>query len=208
VNAQGGAYAVGVFVLITSVAVAVTLLVAGIAALLLPRITRDTDLRATGIEMDDLAWRFIEDAEASGEIHLIANEPHERDEPEYRTTELQQRQNLHLPNDAPVLFVEVTVIDPADFEAPLRVRGEERYGYRILRVEGVAVANAIAALLLGVRDMTGTKPHVYFSWTEGSPVADLLRYLVFGEGAVVALTRKVLWEAERDDRRRPMVHVG
>jgi hypothetical protein len=208
VNAQGGAYAVGVFVLITSVAVAVTLLVAGIAALLLPRITRDTDLRATGIEMDDLAWRFIEDAEASGEIHLIANEPHERDEPEYRTTELQQRQNLHLPNDAPVLFVEVTVIDPADFEAPLRVRGEERYGYRILRVRSSTIANAMAALLLHIRDSTGQLPHIYFSWTEGSPLVYLLRYLFFGDGEIAPVTREVLRKAEPERSRRPLVHVG
>jgi hypothetical protein len=250
VNAQGGAYATGVLVLITSAAVAVTLsvrrrgnrrlaaaftvvtgifvyttvanvierpdgvkiaslFIAGIITFsVLSRILRVTELRATGVEMDDLARQFISDAAAYGEIHLIANEPDERDEREYREKEEEQRRDNRLPNQAPVLFVEVKVTDPSDFEAPLRVRGEERHGYRILRVEGSSVANAIAALLLCIRDMTGKQPHVYFSWTEGNPVVYLLRYLIFGDGEIAPLTREILREAEHDVRRRPMVRVG
>ena len=36
--------------------------------------------------------------------------------------------------------------------------GEERHGYRILRMESSAVANAIAAVLLDIRDLTGKRP--------------------------------------------------
>jgi hypothetical protein len=174
---------------------------------LLSRILCATQLRGRGVELDDLAWQFIEDAAASGEIH-IANKPLERDEPEYRVKELAQRQDLHLPNAAPVLFVEVTVADPTHVEAPVRVRGEERHGYRILRVDGVSVANSIAALLLEIRDLTGETPHVYLGWTDSSPAVDLLRYLLLGDGEVVPLTREVLRDAEHNPDRRPMVHVG
>jgi hypothetical protein len=55
-----------------------------------------------------------------------------------------------------VLFLEVTVRDPSEFESVLRVTGEERYGYRILRAESSAVANSIAALLLYTRDQTAS----------------------------------------------------
>ncbi|MGC9668355.1 amino acid transporter [Planosporangium sp. 12N6] len=250
VNAQGGAYATGVLVLITSAAVAVTLsarrrgrhwltvafgavtlvfvyttitniverpdgvkiaslFIAGIVLLsVLSRILRVTELRATGVEMDDLARQFIEDAAASGRIRLIANEPDARDEIEYRLKEAEQRRDAGIPDRDPVLFVEVKVNDPSEFEAPLRVRGEERHGARILHVEGSSIPNAIAALLLAIRDMTGKQPHVYFNWTEGNPVVYLLRYLVFGEGEIAPITREVLREAEHDFRRRPMVHVG
>jgi hypothetical protein len=250
VNAQGGAYATGVLVLITSAAVAVTLsarrrrhrrltvafsavtvvlvyttianiierpdgvkiaslFIAGIIIFsVLSRILRVTELRTTGVEMDDLARQFIEDAAGYGQIHIVANEPQTRDEHEYREKEAEQRRDNRIPDDAPVLFIEVKVTDPSEFEAPLRVRGEERHGYRILRVEGPSISNAIAALLLCIRDMTGKKPHVYFNWTEGNPVVSLLRYLVFGEGEIAPLTREVLREAEHDTRRRPMVHVG
>jgi hypothetical protein len=102
----------------------------------------------------------------------------------------------------------VTVRDPSEFESTLEVTGEERHGYRILRVESSAVANAIAALLLHVRDATGQVPHVYFRWTEGSPLVHLLRYLVFGDGEVPPVTREILRQAEPDATRRPVVHVA
>jgi hypothetical protein len=63
------------------------------------------------------------------------------------------------------------VADPSEFEARLQVTGEERHGYRILRMESSAVPNAIAAVLLHIRDLTGKRPHVFFDWTEGNPVA-------------------------------------
>jgi hypothetical protein len=88
------------------------------------------------------------------------------------------------------------------------VTGEERFGYRILRTESSAVANAIAAVLLHVRDRTDKVPHVYFGWTESNPVVNLLRFLVFGEGEVAPVTREVLRQAEPDPARRPHVHVG
>jgi hypothetical protein len=107
-----------------------------------------------------------------------------------------------------VLFLEVTARDPSEFESVPRVTGEERYGYRILRAESSAVANSIAALLLYIRDQTGKLPHVYFSWTEGNPIVNVLRYLIFGDGEVAPVTREVLRQAEPDPERRPMVHVA
>jgi hypothetical protein len=107
-----------------------------------------------------------------------------------------------------VLFLEVTVADPSEFEARLQVVGEERHGYRILRMESSAVANAIAAVLLHIRDLTGARPHVFFDWTEGNPVAHLLRFLIFGSGEVAPVTREVLRAAEPDPRQRPFVHVA
>jgi hypothetical protein len=250
VNAQGGAYATGVLVLITSAAVAVTMsahrrrqrratvgfavitvifiyttidniferpegvkiaslfIAAIIVTSLLSRILRVTELRATEIRLDPLALRFVEAAAAGGEITIIANEPNARDEAEYRDKEAEQRQHNHIPPDLPPLFLEVTVGDPSEFETVLDVTGEERHGYRILRMDSPSIANGIAALLLYIRDRTGKLPHAYFNWTEGNPVVYLLRYLFLGEGEIAPVTREILREAERDPDRRPLVHVG
>ena len=71
-----------------------------------------------------------------------------------------------------------------------------------------AIPNAIAALLIYIRDQTGVIPHVYFGWTEGNPIAYLLKFLAFGEGDTAPVTREVLRQFEADPQRRPRVHVG
>ena len=98
--------------------------------------------------------------------------------------------------------------DPSELEARLLVTGEARHGSRILRMESSAVPNAIAAVLLHIRDFTGQRPHIYFDWTEGNPVTHLLRFLIFGSGEVAPITREVLREAEPDPQQRPFVHVA
>jgi hypothetical protein len=249
VNAQGGAYATGVLVLITSAAVAVTIaarragqrrltiafgvisaiflyttlvnvaerpdgvkigacFIAGIVLVsLLSRLLRAFELRVTHVELDPLAQRFVRDC-ARRQITLIANEPDNRDEAEYRGKIRQIREDHYLPSDDDIVFVEVTVTDPSDFETELQVHGEARYGFRVLTTESSTVPNALAALLLHIRDQTNSRPHIYFEWTEGNPVANFLRYLLFGVGEVAPVTREVLREAEPDRARRPHVHVG
>ena len=71
-----------------------------------------------------------------------------------------------------------------------------------------AIPNAIAALLIYIRDRTGQIPHVYFGWTEGNPITYLLKFLAFGEGDTAPVTREVLRQFETDPLRRPRVHVG
>ncbi|MEV1177535.1 amino acid transporter, partial [Nonomuraea sp. NPDC049784] len=249
VNAQGGAYATGVLVLILSAAVAVTLaarkkgrhrLAAGYAVIaavlaytlvanvierpdgvkiasffvgsiiltsLISRTTRSTELRVTQVHLDSLAEQFVNEV-ACGEIHVIANEPDKRDQAEYNEKLRETWLTHRLRPSEPALFVEVTVPDASEFETELHVKGEERYGHKILTFESSAVPNSLAALLLHLRDRTGSVPHIYFHWTEGNPVAAWLRYLVFGGGDVPALTREVLRQAEPDRSRRPHVHVG
>ncbi|WP_131766073.1 amino acid transporter [Candidatus Protofrankia californiensis] len=169
---------------------------------------RAFELRVTNVRLDDAATRFVAEAAGSGQLRLIANEPDLRDAAEYYDKERQERRDLHIPDGDPLLFVEVTVPDASEFESELDVRGEERHGYRILKLTSTSVPNAIAALLLHLRDVTGERPHVYFEWSEGNPLLNLLRFLFVGVGEVAPVTREVLREAEPDPARRPFVHVG
>lgn len=250
VDAQGGAYATGVLVLISSAAIAVTIaarkagqrnwtiafavisavflyttvvnvierpdgvkigacFIAGIILVsLLSRLARAFELRVTSVTLDPMAERFVRDM-ASRKIRFIANEPGSRDKAEYRDKIEQIREDNDIPGQEDFVFAEVTVTDPSEFEAGLTVRGEVLHNrYRVLTLESSSVPNALAALLLHVRDTTGCTPHIYFEWTEGSPFANFLRFFLFGQGEVAPVTREVLREAEPDRTRRPRVHTG
>jgi hypothetical protein len=249
VEAQGGAYATGVLVLITSAAFAVTLSahrqrskggtiafaiitllfiyttivniierpegirIAGffIAAIILTslvsRVWRSTELRVERIEMDETAREFITQ-ESQGKIRLIAHRRNTGSAREYFLKEKEVREDHYLPPTDPILFLEIRVSDASEFEGIIRVKGEEVDSYRILRAESAAVPNAIAAILLHLRDQTGEIPHAYFGWAEGNPIQYLLRFILFGEGDIAVVTREVLRKAEKNPERRPAIHVG
>jgi hypothetical protein len=147
------------------------------------RIRRSLELRQERIEIDQTARRFIEEASEGGEIHIIAHRRRFGDDPEeYARKLVEQREYNHIPEDAPVLFLEIDVEDPSEFEDVLEVRGVEIGDYKVLRAESSAVPNAIAAFLIHLRDTIGKAPHCYFGWTEGNPFVYVIRYILFGEG--------------------------
>jgi hypothetical protein len=60
-----------------------------------------------------------------------------------------------------------------------------------------------AVRLLAMRDEFGLIPHVYFDWTEGSPLIHFLRFILWGSGEVAPVTREILRRAEPGQSRRP-----
>ena len=249
VDAQGGAYATGVLVLMTSGALAIAvvtwrsrhgwapfLLIAAIFVYttvtnmierpegikiasffiltivftsLVSRTLRSTELRVHGFELDEPAQAFINGVARRGRaIRIIANRPGTGLPKEYEDKMREASDSHHVPPDEPVLFLEIQPGDASEFSDILRVQGVEVGGHLILRSKSPAIPNAIAALLFYIRDQTGVIPHVYFGWTEGNPIAYLMKFLAFGEGDTAPVTREVLRQFEADPQRRPRVHVG
>jgi hypothetical protein len=112
-----------------------------------------------------------------------------------------------IPSDAPILFLEVDVEDPSEFEDVLEVRGAKVSDYRVLRAQSSTVPNAMAALPLHLRDTCGKEVHCYFDWPQGSPLVHLFGYVLLGEGDIGPVTHEVLRQAESDCNRRPVIHV-
>jgi hypothetical protein len=244
VNAQGGAYATGVLVLITSAAIAVTIawakgriyftaitivfvyttivnmierpegiqiasmfILAIIGASLVSRVMRSTEVRMEDVEYDTAASRFVADAADKHAVRILASRPNTGLPDEYARKLAQATDSHHLP-DSGVLFLEVTPGDASEFTGRLDVKGVEVGTYRVLRCTSPAVPNAIAGLLLDLRDRTHAIPHAYFGWTEGNPIVYLLKFLAFGEGDTAPVCREILRKAEPSPDRRPRIHIG
>lgn len=251
VDAQGGAYATGVLVLITSASVAVFLsalhkkqkkrtigfaiiavvfvyttvvnvierpdgvriaaifIVGIIVVSLISRVQRSFQLRATSVRFDEQALAFVHaDADDYGVIRIIANEPDNGTEQEYREKLSEERRDSNIPARSPVLFLEIYPDDSSNFEEDLDVRGVVCHGFRVLKVHSGNIPNTIATVLLEIRDRTGVIPEIYFEWTEGNPLSNMFRYLITGTGEVAPVTREVLRRAELDRTHRPSVHVS
>ncbi|HEY9773857.1 MAG TPA: hypothetical protein V6C81_08605 [Planktothrix sp.] len=250
VDAQGGAYATGVLVLMTSAALACTLSVwkehnfkrflflaiclvfvyttitncierpegLQIASLfiltiflasLVSRAARATELRVQRIVFDDTAQSFIDEAKGSymGQIRILAHRPGGTD---YATKEKEARETHSIQQpEGNFIFLEVSLKDASDFmEDCLQVQGHIVDGFQVMRCSSPAIPNAIAALLLHLRDYTDTIPNAYFGWTEGNPIGYIFKYIFFGEGETAPVTREILRELEANPKRRPTIHVG
>ncbi len=249
VEAQGGAYATGVLVLMSSAAIAVTLTARGeglmrlaflaitlvflyttvvniyerpegikiasffigaiVIASFISRAMRSTELRVDKVILDETARQYIEELTSAGrEIRIVANRREIGDVSEYRFKEKEKRGDNHIPKEDPIIFLEIKIGDASEFTGAMRVRGVQVGDYHVLRTKSPAVPNAIAALLLHIRNEYQTMPHAYFGWTEGSPLSYALKFILFGEGDTAPVTREILRQAEHDPEKRPAIHVG
>jgi hypothetical protein len=188
--------------------IATWFIVAIIGSSMISRVLRSTEIRIEGVEYDDLALRFIREAAGHQILRIIANRPNKGSADEYQRKLDDAMDSHHLPPDDPILFLEVRPGNVSDFADVLRVSGADIGGFRVLRCTSPAIPNAIAGLLLDLRDRTDSIPHAYFGWTEGNPIAYLLKFLAFGEGDTAPVCREVLRQAEPAPSRRPRVHLG
>jgi hypothetical protein len=246
VDAQGGAYATGVLVLITSAALAVTIslrrqrllwlyllmalifvyttilniwerpeglkissffILTMVVTSLLSRALRSTELRITGIRLDEPARDLFQE-ERGRVIRIVARRPRAETEQELDDVDAKVRYYHNLSAEDCLYFFEVERGDASEFEQQLSVSGERVGKHRVLRARSPVVPNAFAALLIHLEKVTGEVPHAYFKWHEGNPVANLFAFLFLGEGDAAPVTHEVIRRAIEDPHRRPVIHVS
>ena len=251
VDAQGGAYATGVLVLMASASLAATLsakrqkqrfalfgfaavtaifiyttianvierpdgvriasffIIAILVISITSRVQRSFQLRARSVRFDEAAYDMLQiDKKFQGQVTLIAHENHGGHEEEYNKKAKAERKWGRIPAGMSTIFLEVNVVDSSDFEEDLVVTGVNKYGYRILRVDSSSIPNAIAAVMLAIRDEIGVVPEIYFRWSEGNPVSNMAKFLITGRGEIATVAREVLRESEPIKANRPRVHVS
>jgi hypothetical protein len=172
------------------------------------RAIRSTELRVGGVRLSTKAEAFVDELATTG-VKIIAHRPDKRTVEEYDKKERQAREDHSLDHGETLMFLEVMQGDASEFkDDALDVRAFTAGRHRILRCTSPAIPNAIAALLLHIRDRTHRIPDAYFGWTEGNPVVYMARYLFLGEGDTAPVTREVLRKAVKTPLERPRIHVG
>jgi hypothetical protein len=184
------------------------------------RLRRSTELRIKNVVVDEEAEEIIREAmgvgaeslstanlgqKMPGTIRLVAHHPGNLKYAE-KLAEITHKHNI---SKEGIIFIEVILDDASEFvDDVLEVKGERRGEYCVLTCTTVAVPNALSAILLYLRDLTGKRPHIYLGWTEGAPLLYVLKFVFLGEGETASITREILRMAEKDENVRPCVHVA
>lgn len=170
------------------------------------RTRRSTELRFDHFEFVDEHSRLLWDSLRHLEFPVLV--PHRPGGHTILQKEERIRRVHRLDDAVPVVFVEANLGDPSEFEHDplMEIRQEE--GRFILRLSRcVSIAHALATVALEL-SKAGKPPELHFGWSDESPLAANLRFVMFGEGNVPWLVRELLQKAETDPAKRPRVIIG
>jgi hypothetical protein len=188
--------------LVIALAFVATVLTTGFAS----RWFRSTELRFEGfVFQDDVSKQRWE---AIRELEFQVLVPHRPGRNTLADKEAEIRRRHRLTADVPIIFIEAEVGDPSDFLQQPLMKIDREDGREIIRVSCCAsVAHVLAAIALEFRHI-GRPPELIFGWSEESPLAANLSFLLMGRGNVPWMVHDLIRRAEPDPVRRPRVLIG
>jgi len=188
-------------VIISACFILATLTISGLS-----RWRRSTELRVEKIAFVDAESETLWNALRGKKVNLVPLEHTNPDKRRAKAIEVRQ----HFKLEGPLAFLHVELADDtSEFDSNLRVKVTlpiPETGNYVIEVHGaVAIANSIAfiseeidprSLLLGL--------------TRVNPMAQALRYLLWGEGEIGILVYEILvkhWDATPEDDVRPLIYL-
>ena len=172
--------------------IAACFIVAIVVTSIISRVLRATELRFSRVVIDRTAHHMIRGAIHDGTLRLITHDPLRGTEQEAYDKEVEEARQRHgIPPQDPFLLLEVRGDDPSVFLDELFITGHTAGPYKLLRCDGPAVANAIAALAIAVHGQYGSTVHLYMRWTPISSILDAvgegIEFLLWGGGDMARL---------------------
>jgi hypothetical protein len=167
---------------------------------------RSTEMRFTGFEFVDDESRQRWEQCCAHEFQILV--PHRSGLYSRIERERAIRERHRIGPEVPVILIEAALDDPSDFyQLPLlRVIHEE--GLELIQVSRCAsVPHVIAAIALQMCQV-GRPPELHFGWSDESPLAANVNFLLFGEGNIPWMVRSLIQKAEPEPERRPRVIIG
>ena len=170
------------------------------------RTLRSTELRFMGFQYVDDRSRFLWDSMRHIEFPVLV--PHRPGRRGLAQKEQRIRQSHRLGSDIPIVFMEIERGDPSEFyQSPLLEVIEEQGRFILSITRCASIAHAIAAVALEL-SRVGEPPEIHFGWSDESPLAATVGFVLFGEGNVPWMVRELIRRAEADPSRRPPVIIG
>ena len=176
------------------------------ATSLLSRWIRSTELRFSGFEFVEGDSRERWERCCAHEFQiLVPHRPgmHSRVEKDRAIRELHR-----IDANVPIILIEVELGDTSNFMQKPVLQVTQEDGFELIRVSrAVSVAHVLASIALSMCAV-GRPPELHFGWSNESPLAANLNFLLFGEGNIPWMVRELLRKAQPDVERRPGVIVG
>ena len=168
---------------------------------------RSTELRFEGFdfanEATELRWRELC---RSGAKALAPHRPGLVSLAEKR--QMLERDYRLAPGTA-VIFIEAVLGDPSNFYQRPLVKIEREGDLEVIRASKcVSVSHVLAAICLELCRDGGEPPEVIFGWSNESPLAANLNFLLSGEGNIPWMVRELVRKANADATRQPRILIG
>jgi len=181
-------------------------IVAIVVSSIVSRFWRSKELRFQGLNFVNGQSRFLWDSMKMLEFPVLV--PHRPGSRSIREKEESIRKEHRLGPEVPVVFIEATLGDASEFYQTPLLEVIQEEGVFILRIHRCAsIAHTIAALALEL-SKAGSPPEIHFGWSNQSPIAATIGFLLFGEGNVPWMVRELITDAEPDPARQPRIIVG
>jgi hypothetical protein len=190
----------------SGLAIALAFVGVTVATAFVSRWLRSTELRFHGFAFADEHSQKRWDEIRNLEFQVLV--PHRPDYLTLAEKEREVRRKHRLSEDVPLLFIEAELGDPSEFYQEPLMRITSVDGREVIRVsQCTSVAHVIAAIGLEFRQV-GRPPEIYFNWSDKSPLAANLSFLLMGQGNVPWMVHALIRKAEPDAKRRPRVVIG
>lgn len=188
--------------------VAMWFIVGIVATSMLSRVHRSFELRSSTITYDKAAHNMIRAAASGRRMAIVAHREGEWTVEDYEYKEHRIRARNLIPENQPVIFLEVELRDSSEFSCPIALQGKSIGDASVLRCKAASVPNAISAIAVDIFDHNNVDVDLYFEWSPGSPIRDMLRFLFVGRGQNAPIVHEILRRHYPVGKSRPHVHVG
>jgi hypothetical protein len=177
-----------------------------IAASLVSRVQRSTELRLTHFDYVNQESKFLWDSLKHLEIPVLV--PHRPGRRDLIEKEEDIRRVHRLEPGVPIVYIEAVPGDVSEFAfTPLMevMAEEDRFIIRVTRCASIAHVIAAVGLEIG---KGGHPPEIHFGWSDELPLAANLKFVLFGEGNIPWMVRELIVKAQPDPKFQPRIVIG